>query len=54
MDDKKTDDLLTALREILNVLGTGNCSENKCPGCLYETQEAIFIAKTALSEIEAT
>ncbi len=37
-----------ALTEILAVLGTGKCRQNKCEGCSWEMQEAVRITAEAL------
>jgi hypothetical protein len=44
-----------ALTEVLAVLGTGECRQNKCDGCSWEMQEAVHIVKRALGlEADAT
>jgi hypothetical protein len=42
--------LTDAIRAALNVLGTGECQivKKACPGCHWETKEAIGILRNAL------
>jgi len=42
--------LKSALGEIANVLGTGDCTIDKCEGCKYEREEARMIARETVGD----
>lgn len=38
------------LQEIINILGTGACLANTCPGCRYEMEAVADLARRALAK----
>jgi hypothetical protein len=45
-------DLRQEIEDALNVLGTGNCPCQACPGCEYETKAVIHDLTLALAKLD--
>lgn len=46
--EQRFNKLSDGLNQVLNVLGTGECKVPNCPGCHYEMEEAVHVARIAL------
>lgn len=44
---------VSAMEQIADLIGRGECNQNGCEGCAYEKAEAGAIARDALAALEA-